>query len=232
MTYLVLFLALILSIVHFLSETISNGIRDVHKSLLSFNAGILITIIILYLFPELTFGLKYFGHYVYLFPLTGFVFFHSAEKYLYQHIKNETKLKKEITLFHEAGFFIDSFLVGLILVLTYFTSIKLALVLFIPLLLKILSSSGALHEIHKQAETIWTKILLSSSVFIGALVGLILEPDKILYFGLLGFVVGVLLYVAIRDLIPEKKEGNLRYFILGVLLTLGLLFVSGFFKIF
>ncbi|MBR9707468.1 MAG: hypothetical protein GOV15_03465, partial [Candidatus Diapherotrites archaeon] len=98
-----LVLAVLLSVVHYFSETQHKRIHKHHTALMSFSAGIFITFIFLEIFPILFLGAQQNNIDVFAFMLLGFVSFHLSEKYLYQHVTNKRKLLKEVTGLHIAG---------------------------------------------------------------------------------------------------------------------------------
>jgi zinc transporter ZupT len=60
------------------------------------------------------------------------------------------------------------------------------------------------------------KIVLSFSTLLGVLIAhVFVVPSNILH-AFLGFIVGSLLYVVIRDSVPKETSGKAIYFVLGV----------------
>jgi hypothetical protein len=121
---LIFVLAFILFLVNFFSELYGEKLEKHHSKLLSFSSGIFITYIFLYIFPEFFIGKQHLGNPIFALLLIGFIVFHLAEKYLYQHIKNKDILLQDLGELHVAGFFIDHFVVGIAL----FLSIKILLI--------------------------------------------------------------------------------------------------------
>ncbi|MCR4368983.1 MAG: hypothetical protein NUV67_03695 [archaeon] len=217
MIWLELLLASVMSILHFYSESVSAKVERFHNELVSFSAGLFITQIFFYLMPEFFKGTEILGDNVFLLLLFGFVSFHLAEKYVYQHVKNKNKLLKDLGEIHAAGFFIDHFVVGMALVFAFSTTnVIFGLLIFIPLLLHTLSSSIAMTHIDEHFDQ--SKIvnsLLSIAPLLGVIFAGLLNPDRLFYHVVFSFVIGALLYVVIRDMLPQKEEGNSRYFLYG-----------------
>tara|TARA_Y100000310_G_scaffold343159_1_gene449551 strand:- start:62878 stop:63558 length:681 start_codon:yes stop_codon:yes gene_type:complete len=214
-------LALILTIVHLFSKTISEAIKKFHIEITSFSAGILITIIILSLLPEAIKGAEFIN--VFLLMLIGFTIFHIAEKYLYQHIKNKKELMKDLAELHIAGFYIDHFVIGLIIFLVFSLQGKLGFLIFLPFLLHTVSSSFSLEHCDKYSKKSFNKIILASSTVTGAIVANLVVINTTLFFGILAFSIGAMLYIVIRDMLPKGRVGSILYYIIGVMLTLVIL---------
>lgn len=213
-----LILALILSITHFFSKKISKRIEKYHTNIVSFSAGIFITIIFIFLLPEVIQGYNIVN--VYLIMLVGFVLFHITEKYLYQHVKNKKVLMKDLAELHILGFFIDHFVIGIILVLIFSIQKQLDYILFIPFFLHTVSSSLSLEHIDEKSKTNINKIILASSTFIGALFATALRLNEVLFYSLFSLTIGMLFYIAIRDMLPKDKVGDPLSFLIGVIITL------------
>jgi len=210
-------LALILSIVHLYSARLSVFVERHHIKIVSLSAGILIALIFLYLLPEVVVGASTIN--VYAFILLGFAIFHVAEKYLYQHIRDKKELIHELAELRIIGFFIDHFILGIVLVLTNQLMKGLGLLIFIPFLLHV-SSSISLEHIHSKSKTHFNKIVLAFSTLIGALVASSSDLSGGLYYGLFAFTIGLLLYIVIRDMLPKKDKGDPISFLIGIILIL------------
>ena len=216
-------LAIILSIIHYFSEIVSEKVEKYHAQLISVSAGIVITLIFIEIIPELLRINQSLNDAVFLFMLLGFVMFHVSEKFLYQHIKTKKKLMKDLAELHFLGFFIDHFLLGFLLVLAI-TTISLGFLIFIPLVFHTIASSISLEHIHERTKySLKSKILLSSSTTIGALIAFFLIPPSTVYLLLFALLTGSLLYISTRDMLPGGKEGNPLYFLVGVLIMILLL---------
>ncbi|MEA3378819.1 MAG: hypothetical protein U9Q69_04220 [Nanoarchaeota archaeon] len=217
-------LALILSFAHYFSELFIDFLDRFHNKLLSFSAGFFIAFIFLELFPDLIKGYEHIN--IFLLVLLGFTIFHLLEKYVYQHIKDKKKQLKNLKELYMAGFFIDHFIIGFVLILTLKIPGFTSLIVFIPFALHTISSSITLESLHVASKSKINKIILSSSTFIGALVALFISPFSSLYYGLFALFLGALFYVAVRDVLPKKGTGSPLYFALGVFVDFTLLFFA------
>ena len=207
---LILVLAAVLSIVHFFSSEISEKIERYHSKLISLSAGIFISLLFLDILPKLLETEFLSITSILSSVLVGIIVFHIAEKYLYQHIKHRKELLKDLAELHFIGFFINHLILGFILVVAIGSNI----LIFIPLLLHTIASSISLEHIHEKFKsTLFKRIFLASSTFMGAIVALLLSPIQILNLILFSFTVGIVLYISFRDMVPKEKEGSSLFFL-------------------
>ena len=90
---------------------------------------------------------------------------------------------------------------------------------FIPIFFHTALSSASLKGIHVSVrEKIIIKTTLSFSTLFGVVLAYYVSIPAYIIYALLGFVVGSLLYVVIRDSIPEETQGKAIYFALGVVI--------------
>jgi hypothetical protein len=213
-TFIVLLIATVLSIVHYFSHRISVFVEKNHYDVLSFSGGTLIALIFLVLLPEVI-GISD-SEIMFLLILLGFAVFHLTEKYLYQHVKNKRQQLRELKELHEAGFFIDHFILGFVLVTILDLTDYLGFLLLIPIFLHTISSSIALDHIHEKAKTSVNKTVLSASTLFGAITALILEIDKETQAAVLALTLGMLIYIVNRDILPKEEKGRSLWFIAGI----------------
>ena len=87
-------------------------------------------------------------------------------------------------------------------------------------------------EIHIfRGESKWKKILFTSSVPSGVIIGFLLVTfipiNQFVYDAVFAFIVGVFFYVTIREVLPEREKGKPSYFLLGaVLFTLVIILIN------
>ncbi|MDP2906857.1 MAG: hypothetical protein Q8O03_02855 [Nanoarchaeota archaeon] len=215
-------LALILSILHFFSRSISKLIEKLHIHITSFSAGMFLTLIFLDFLPRAATGIEHDAP-VFLALTVGFVIYHLSEKYLYQHVKNKKVLLEELAELHNVGFFIDHFMVGFILVLTFKLESYTSYLIFVPFVLHTVSSSMSLEHIRARIKTGVNRVTLSVSTLIGALFAHFINLDTFWYYTIFAFFLGSLLYISVRDMLPGGKKGNTLMFLIGFLLTIGII---------
>lgn len=152
-----------------------------------------------------------------------------------KHQENDLKnkvvahLQKDLDEIHIITNFLYHILIGLIIVNLLLTVNLVAAVLFFffAYFKAEVSNVTSRHVelegmvFHRGAgEKKWLKIILQASVLIGVVVGLLFElfypiPPMVTFF-LLAFVSGTILYLTVREVIPEKGKGRPLYFLLGV----------------
>ena len=213
-TFVIIFFAAILSIVHFFSHRISTRIEKYHFQILSFSGGTLIALIFLIFLPEI---ISISGaSYVYLLLLAGFSIFHLVEKYLYQHVTNKNRLLKELKELHAAGFFIDHLIKGFILVMTIELISSVGYLILIPVLLHTLSSSISLAHIDQKLKKRSTKIVLAIAPLLGAMIALLLATSETINVSIIALSLGMMLYIVSRDILPKEKKGYPSLYIIGL----------------
>lgn len=217
-------LAFFLSIIHFFSKKISKIIERHHINITSFSSGMFLTLIFIDFLPRATVGMEYNAP-VFLVLTLGFVMFHLSEKYLYQHIKDKKMLLKDLAELHNFGFFTYHLMVGFVLYLTFELSSYTNYLVFVPFVLHTVSSSMSLEHIHHKIKTKFNKFILNISTFLGALFAYLIKLETFWYYTLFSFLLGALLYISIRDMLPQGKKGNPLMFFIGFLITIGIISV-------
>ena len=222
MIELVFILGGILSIIHYFSEKYSPKVEKFHDELVSFSSGLFITLLFTFFLPEFVDGKEFIGNNIYWLLVLGFVTFHVTEKYIYQHVKNKDKMIKDLSEVHAFGFFIDHFVVGMALVFAFQTSsILFGFAVFLALVIHTMTSSISLTHIDnyfKQNKVV--NIFLSLAPIGGVIFASLLSPEKSLYYIIFSLVIGALIYVGVRDLIPSKDEGRVSYFAFGFFISI------------
>lgn len=212
-------ISLILSFIYFLSGAFFNRIKKAYLEITSFSSGMFISYIFLTLFPELFKSMAYLGNNGLFIALWGFVVLYIIEKYVMQHIKNYFVQRKRLLEIRMFGFFTNHFMLGFALVFFFKEGFPvMGYVTAIPLTFHMFSSALLSEELHRRFhETMLGKIVSSFTIFFGALVSIWLYPSAWVYFAILSFVTGTFLYVVVRDVMPKEREGNVYYFLYGVI---------------
>src|SRR3989338_2736124 len=114
-------LALVLSFVYILSSRFSRHAERYHEHILSLGSGMLLGILFAEILPSLISEGTAFLSPIAISTgiLAGFVSYHLIEKYTYKHATSSKEITKDIGYLHIAGFFIDNFLEGFVLVLIF-----------------------------------------------------------------------------------------------------------------
>lgn len=222
-----LVLALILTVIHLLSEYFIKFTKKYNPKLLSLSAGILIAVLFLEILPSFTARIMLISPILFIPPLLGFVAFHSIRAYNIKHIQTKKELSIRFRRSNILAFFIEHFTIGFVLV--SFTTINpsISLILFLPFILLTISSSIILKIIDTTSKTNITRIILTLSTLMGAITGILLSFDPIVYLVALGYATGALFYITSRDIIPaEERKESMIFFYIGLILTIILLFTA------
>jgi zinc transporter ZupT len=215
---LALSLALLLGILHFFSEAIRLSENKRKYRIISFAAGISIAYLFLDLLPHTYKAAIHLKEWVFVFLLLGFSLFHLIEKYIYQHAEQE-KLAKELKEVHSISFFGYYFLVGIVLEDRIRINILEGILFLIPIALHAGLSTASLSRIHGEIrEKLWAKIVLSLSSLLGVVFAILISIPSFLDNILISLIAGVLLYIIVKEFLPEKKKGQPVFFIFGIML--------------
>lgn len=222
-----IYLALILSIFHFVSEVFVKFTRKHISKLMSLAAGILISVIFIEMLPKFAKQAFETDYLLFLLPLMGFAAFHSIRAYNYKHIKTKKELQGRFRKNHILAFFMEHFIIGFILTVS-FTDPVISIILFLPFILLTISSSILLKVIDKTSKSNSTKLLLGSSTLLGALFGTLFSFNEAIHIGSFGYVLGSLIYIVARDIMPaEEKKESLISFAIGLIVTAVILLIKG-----
>ena len=225
---LAIIFALVLALVHYLVEKSAPKYKKAEERIISLSLGVFITFIFLDLMPRLYENDLGLGRNIFLVMLWGFILFHIIEQLIYKQSRKYSLVYKELNEVDLAAFFIDHTIVGLaLIVLITETSLLTSIFLFIPFLFHMISSSLTVHQIyHKIRVKNSTRVLMSASVVLGTLIGIIMGITTLIFNILLAFLVGALLYVVIKDMLPKHRKGHPLYFVLGNILMLVILLLQ------
>jgi zinc transporter ZupT len=214
-------LGLLLGIIHFYSEKLTPPEGTKRYRVISFAAGISIAYLFLNLLPHTYEAAAHLKNFVFVFLLLGFVLFHLAEKLIYKHTDQE-KLARELKEVHSVSFFLYHFTIGIVLYDKVLTSRLEGILFFIPIGLHAALSTASLSQIHGEIrESLVTKILLSLSTILGMTFALFVPIPNILDNILVSMIAGILLYIIVKEFLPEKDKGQPLFFLLGLLLFIG-----------
>jgi len=226
--YLAGLFGLILGVIHLISDKIHIRKSSLRNKLVSFGAGVSISYIFLSMLPTTYHASIYLEELVFVFLLIGFAIFHIAEKYIYKHAAKE-KLRYELKEEHSIAFFFYYFIVGIALFYITQANAMEGLLFFIPLAIHAGLSSLSMRELHgKMKESFTVKSLLSAAPLAGMVFAKLVVMPVVVFNAILSFIIGVFLYIVIRELLPEKKKGEPTYFILGMVLFGALIYLTKF----
>ncbi|MEM4336497.1 MAG: hypothetical protein QXG86_00635 [Candidatus Woesearchaeota archaeon] len=223
-----LIIAVALSLVYFFSETFFHHLKRIEVKLVSFSAGLFITSIFLVMLPVLIKSSFSKGMNSFFIALWGFVILHIFEKYTSQYSKKEAEYQKNLLKLRVLSLIINNLMLGYALLFFFVAKTStLGYLLLLPLIIHLFSSAVISEEAHKILQsTITGKIIASCTVFVGALLAIILSPFPHIMIYIFSFALGVFIYVIVRDVIPSERRGDVFYFIYGIITFFLILGVS------
>ncbi len=215
---IIIIIAVVMGLTDFFGHKISSLIGEHRDAVLSFSAGLLISLLFLILVPDVI--IKGVTELLFFFMLVGFLLMHLVEKYIYRHITDKQELLEDLKIVHIIGFGLDNFLIGFIIASLVELDFSVVITLSVPLFLQMLTSSISLDSIDTRLNDKYSKIILSVLPIAGAILGIILELDHLLTNYVLAFVLGILFYMIIRDVLPHGRKGSSVLFFAGNLITI------------
>lgn len=203
---------------HFFGENLKIDKKTKHYRIISFAAGISIAYLFLNLLPHVYEAASILKNWLFIFLLLGFALVHLVEKYIYQHADMQN-LTKELKAVHTATFFLYYLIIGIVLNGKVQTDILEGVLFIIPVTLHAGLSTSSLSEIHgKIKENSIIRILLSSAPLLGIVFARAIFIPDIAENIMVSSIAGILLYVMVKEFLPEKKKGQPAFFIVGLML--------------
>jgi zinc transporter ZupT len=203
---------------HFFGEKLKIDRNTKPYRIISFAAGISIAYLFLDLLPHVYEAASILKNGVFIFLLLGFATVHLVEKYIYQHADVQ-KLTKELKAVHAVTFFLYYFMIGIVLKGKIQADILESVLFIIPVTLHAGLSTSSLSEIHGMIkENIIIRVLLSSAPLFGILFARAILIPEVAENIMVSLIAGILLYVMVKEFLPEKKKGQPAFFIVGLIL--------------
>lgn len=78
------------------------------------------------------------------------------------------------------------------------------------------------RHIGEELDSQLIHVLQYGSYAFGTIVGLLLIQNKSQLYFVFSLIMGLILYIVVRDMIPQRKEGKTVYFIVGVLIIIAI----------
>ncbi len=214
---------LLLSIIHLIGPRIEKFVHVRHVQITSLSAGMFLAYIFLDAFRVIAEAHTDLGKTVLLSFFLGFALYHIFSKYLYQHVKDRKKRAKELDELRYAGVTLDAIFTGfaLAIILDINQPVYFAL---IPFMLHTFSATIAFQSHHRYFKTHEiARLILAFAPLLGAILGTVILLETGAFFHLLAFIVGAVMYIAVRHMLPYGEKGDLNYFVVGAALGILLL---------
>jgi zinc transporter ZupT len=140
----------------------------------------------------------------------------------------ECIIPEQNALFEGVAFVTHGFVIGILITLIFETNWNLAFIVIIPFYIRAFtisfSAEQILDEISDTKEKI-IRILSFVAPVVGAIIGIILLLNKIIFYIVFALSLGIILYVVTRDMIPLGKKGKPLFFSLGAIIALGIFLI-------
>jgi hypothetical protein len=218
-----LILAGILSFADYVTEQVFSKKLKQSKKLVSFSAGVATSYIILSLLPEISTYALIEGRMIFLYILIGFVGLNLTEHYIHYRI-HKSDAKGYHKQAHLGYFFMYHFLSGVVLIVFSSQGIGNAVLFFVPFLLYIVAETLPQEFTFKNTLS---RMVFSLAPFFGAIIGIIKFDYIVNNFGkIIALMTGTLLYLVIRESIPNEEAERPVFFLLGVVLYTFIIFLT------
>lgn len=203
-------------VIHFFSENLKPQEGPKYYRIFSFAAGISISYLFLDLLPHTYEAATHLKNWVFIFLLLGFSIHHLSEKYIYRHAE-ANKVAWELHIVHSIGFFFYYFIIGIVVKNIIQDNVLEGILFMIPISLHAGLSTASLAQIHGDIrESSWVKILLSFPTLLGVLFAMFISIPAAVNNVMVSLIAGVLLYIFVKEFIPEKKKGAPLFFLFGL----------------
>ncbi len=209
-------LVLSLSAVQFLSDRISIERSRYREHLISFAAAISITYLLFSLLPK-AYG-ESSGLTLFVPLIAGFAFIHLLEKFFYGAYSARFSIKKVKTYHDELHFivlFIYHFVIGAVLMQVLEADFASGLLFLPPLMMFSTIGNWSLHHAYLQ-QIPYMRLFLASSTVLGALFSNSSFSSRLIEQVMVNFAAGILIFIVVRESLPNPKEGKPMLFLLGV----------------
>jgi len=201
---------------HLLSVKIKPKEGPKYYRIFSFAAGISISYLFLDLLPHTYDAATSLKKWVFVFLLIGFSIHHLIEKYVYHHAEAD-KLAWELHIVHSIGFFFYYFIVGIVVKDLIQENVLEGALFMIPIGLHATLSTASLAQIHGDIrENPGVKIILTLPTLLGVLFAMFISIPAAANIIMVSTIAGILLYIFVKEFIPEKKKGEPLFFLLGL----------------
>lgn len=218
-THTLFLIPLSLAVAHYIGLKYDIRSKRNIQTFRSFAAGFSIGYVFLFLLPEVFRIREAAQHETLYIVLLGFMFFHFTHKYIYKVRGDSDKalLLDEIHLLTAALYF---FLIAFLLVET--TIVDTAKGLIITILLTV---HTVLVDLSHTSLTTTHKVkyklpIIITATFLGGLLPMFGLTNPTITTFLFSLTAGAIMYISIREEIPDEKQSNLSLFILGALLLI------------
>ncbi len=217
-------LVLSLSLVQFLSDRINVERSRYREHVISFAAAIAITYLLFSFLPK-AYG-ESSGLTLFVPLIAGFALIHLLEKFFYGTYAARFSIKKVKTYHDELHFivlFIYHFVIGAVLIGVLEVDVISGLLFLPPLMMFSTIGNWSLHHAYLQ-QIPHRRLFLASSTVLGALFANSSFNSRLAEQIMVNFVAGILIFMVVRESLPNPKEGKPMLFLLGIVFYTAVMF--------
>lgn len=222
--------------IHFLSKHLTFKQFSL-RVFLSFSGGVGIAYVFLHLFPTLSeahtplaeameqLPVSFPTNYtVFMIALLGFCIFYTMDRLIMiawgsNTLTSPDRIESTIFWFHIAFFSLYTAMIGYLLVWEPYDDPIYEPLFFIAFGLHFITNDWSLRHHHENIYDHIGRWVLVSSIFIGWSIGSLVEFSEITVAIVESFVTGAMIVNVVKDELPPEREGSLRGFLSGILLS-------------
>lgn len=220
-----------LTIIHLYSYKIKFLQKTPRSIWLSFAGGASVSYIFIYLIPELAEGqelfrkldnsfFQYLTNHIYLISLLGLCLFYGLERYI-NITKAETvdtDISKKDFWMHILAFAIYNLLIGYLLFHRNENELSNIFLFFIAMGFHFLINDYGLNKHHNALYIHKGRWILSFSILLGWLLGVLINIPNILIYSIIAFLSGGIILNVLKEELPENQKSNFWAFLTGVII--------------
>ncbi|MHA1124711.1 MAG: hypothetical protein ACTSO7_03315 [Candidatus Heimdallarchaeota archaeon] len=153
-----------------------------------------------------------------------------------EYEKNLTDIEcivpEQNSVFEAIAYITHSLMIGILIALIFYeneSNLEVAFLIMIPFVLRAFTVAFSAEQIMEDLPVKSRKffrILSFLTLIIGALIGVFLVLNVIVFYVFFAFALGLVLFTVIRDLIPLGKKGKPVFFLIGVVFTMGIFLLN------
>lgn len=216
--------SILIVLLHLLGEELSEHGEKFHEEILSLGAGLMVGVFFLEIFPQLTVGEVYLNSSIYVLFLSGFAAVHVIDQLVYRDIAERVETEK--IWFEAVGLVIYGLMLGFIVTIFFDTFQNLGFILLIPFYLRTFVASIMSEHVILEVGT-KAKYGIQFSPLVGTLMSMqFITGNPTIVYSVFAVLMGFLLYILVRDMLPLGRAGNPRFFLIGIIVTIASFLVT------
>ncbi len=134
------------------------------------------------------------------------------------------------TIFEAIALVTHSLMIGILIALVFYeNNLEVAFIIMIPFAIRAFtiafSAEQIIGDLKEKPERVF-RIITFVDLTLGALIGVFLVFNEVVFFTVFAFALGLVLFTVIRDMIPLGKKGKPMFFLIGVVFAIGIFLVT------